>query len=215
MYQTKIIELAVDGVSDWVWPRNDKGLWLGPSQEWPRHKERILEHCTSFGTVVQAGGACGMYPKLLSKMFKKVYTFEPDHYNFYCLAQNCIEDNIYKFNCALGDRHGNITFNYPSEENRGVGTTNFDGIKDEEPWIGNIPLLRVDDFVFENLGLIYLDIEGSERHALNGALNTIEKFKPLIICENGHAGIIDIIAKFGYKDVCREGADTFFKCESL
>jgi FkbM family methyltransferase len=214
-YLTRIQDFPLDGVNQWVWPRNDRGLWLGPSQEWPRHKEKILELCTSFNTAVQAGGACGMYPKLMSKMFHKVYTFEPDHYNFYCLAQNCVEDNIYKFNSALGDRHRNVTFHPPTEDNRGVGVTTSPGNDNKPDWAGNVPVLRIDDFVYEKLDLIYLDIEGAEKSALYGAMNSIRLHKPVIVCENGHNGIFEMLKDYGYIVVDVVGSDTFFKCNSL
>ncbi len=214
-YLTKIQEVPVDGVNHWVWPRNDKGLWLGPGQEWPKHKEKILELCTSFNTAVQAGGGCGMYPKLMSKIFHKVYTFEPDHYNFYCLAQNCVEDNIYKFNCALGHRHRNVTFNPPAEENRGVGTTTSPGNDSKIDWMGNVPVLIIDDFVYEKLDLIYLDIEGGELNALEGAIKSIKQHKPVVVSENAHGGVMDYLLNLDYIITDRVGADTFFKHKSL
>lgn len=215
MYPTKIQKVPLDGVTEWIWPKNDLGLWHGPSIEWPRHKVKIQELCTSFNTAVQAGGACGMYPKLLSKMFHKVYTFEPDHYNFYCLAQNCTEDNIYKFNSALGDRHRNLTFNAPSEDNRGTGVTTSPGNENKPDWAGNVPVLRVDDFVYEKLDLIYLDIEGAELSALFGAVQSIRQHKPIVACENAHAGAMDFMLKEHYIVVDRVGSDTFFRHNSL
>lgn len=215
MYETIIKDIEVDGVSGWVWPRNDKGLWQGPSNEWIHHKEKLIKLCAGKNTVVQAGGACGMYPKLLSRMFQTVYTFEPDHYNFFCLVQNCIESNIIKFNCALGDRHRNVTFHPPEETNRGTGVVTSPVNDDKEDWKGNVPILRVDDFVYEKLDLIYLDVEGAEVSILRGAMLSIRTHKPIVVCENAHAGAMDLLLSEDYIITDKIGADSFFKHKSL
>src|SRR5947207_3404035 len=99
---------GVDGLKPeggWVWPKKDSEAWLGPKLDWENsHKIKWMRHVRGHECVVQAGGCCGMYPFLLSHLFKRVYTFEPDHLNFYCLVQNTQRDNIYKMNVALGDQ---------------------------------------------------------------------------------------------------------------
>ena len=212
-FKTKIMSEDIDGVSNWVWPEEDTGLWIGPSHEWSAIKPIIMENTDPMNRLnaVQAGGGCGMYPRLLSQMFTYVYTFEPDPYNFYCLSQNCQSENIYKFNSALSDRHRKIKFFAPGVHNRGTGTVtnsvNNDSIDDTA---GNAVALTIDDFVFESLGLIYLDIEGSEFYALTGAINTIKKHKPLIICETAHS-LINILEEYGYEIIAKSSADTVFK----
>jgi hypothetical protein len=51
--------------------------------------------------IVQAGGCCGTYPRLWSN--DRVYTFEADPLNFFCLAQNCSGPSIVKAEAALSD----------------------------------------------------------------------------------------------------------------
>jgi len=216
MFETIIKKQELDGVCEWVWPKEDEGLWYGPSMEWAAIKEMILNHCGTFNTAVQAGGACGMYPKLMSKIFNKVYTFEPDPYNFYCLSQNCMEPSIYKFNSALGDRHRNITYNHPQDTNRGTGSIcSLHATKRNNDVIGNVPVLRIDDFVYEKLDLIQLDIEGSEIYALYGARNSIQKHFPLIILETVNGAINSFFKDEGYEHIGKVGPDTVFKHRSL
>lgn len=205
-FDTIIKKDVIDGLSDWVWPAKDSGLWYGPELNWPLIKSYILEHSKGFRTVVQAGGAAGMYPRLMSQMFENVYTFEPDAYNFYCLAQNCPDTKIKKFNCALGNYHGYATFNPPSEDNRGTGSTTFSSSS-----AINVPVLKIDDFAFETLDLIYLDIEGSELEVLRGAVETIEKHKPLIACEHGRSDILLLLQAFQYEQIGTAHSDTFYK----
>jgi hypothetical protein len=54
----------------------------------------------------------------------------------------------------------------------------------------NVPILKIDDIQFDNLDLIHLDIEGYELYALKGGIETIKKYKPVIVlevCDNGHS----------------------------
>ena len=214
MYQTIIRTDNLDGVSEWVWPVEDTGLWAGPANEWAPIKEIVKQNCKTMHTVVQAGGACGMYPKLYAKMFTRVLTFEPDPYNFYCLAQNCTESTILKFNAVLGNRHRNITFYQPDVTNRGTGTCAKHATDTHDDTSGNVPMLRIDDFVYEKLDLIHLDVEGSEMYVLYGARNSIRIHHPLIILETVNGGIIDLLTEEGYKEIGQAGPDKIFKHES-
>jgi FkbM family methyltransferase len=208
MFETYVRDEYIDWVTGWVWPKEDSGLWAGPSQEWGQISEMIRNHCKTKIVAVQAGGACGMYPRLMSQIFEQVYTFEPDQYNFYCLAQNCQNPNIHKFNCALGDRHTNITFNQPTPQNRGEGRIDA---ASETAFGGTIPMLMVDDFEYQKLDLIHLDVEGSEYFVLKGAEKSIEKHRPLIILETVNEEIREILNKYGYEEISKAGYDTVFK----
>ncbi|CAB5220797.1 fkbM_fam, methyltransferase, FkbM family [uncultured Caudovirales phage] len=211
-YNTIIRSTAIDDVSDWVWPKDDDGLWLGPSQEWTAIKPYISENCKSFENAVQAGGGCGMFPRLLSNMFTYVYTFEPDPYNFYCLSQNCQSQNIYKFNCAVGHENRKVVFHAPHESNRGTGTVHRDIDSPEiDKLYGDVVMMKLDNFEFSSLGLIYFDIENSEIYALRGSINTITKHSPLIICESAGEEVHNLLKNLGYSDIAKSGADTVFK----
>lgn len=212
MFETKTRKDIIDGLSNWVWPKEDTGLWDGPKNDWEKVKPFILEHCNGFNTVVQAGGGCGMYPRLLAQMFAKVYTFEPDAYNFHCLVNNCKEKNIFKFNAALSDKHRTVTLAAPEVTNRGTGTINTGS--HEFVNSGSIPALTIDDFEYEKLDFIYLDIEGYEKYALKGATNSIGKHKPLVACESVHNGGMEILETWGYIAIEKVGYDTFFVHES-
>ena len=195
-------ETEVDGVSNWMWTKIDNGSWDGPHQEWKELKEIFLKHCKSFESVVCAGGNHGLYPRLLSNTFKHVYTFEPDSLNFHSLVNNCQKENIYKFNAALGSAHDMIGISTPHKENRGM--TIVGGV-------GYVPVLMIDDFVFETLSLIQLDVEGFECHVLDGAESNIRKHKPLITAENGDTKYIsEFLSNLGYELIGKTGADSIY-----
>lgn len=173
--------LEVDGISDWVWPKSDRGAWDGPVRDWVRtHRETYLKFVKTRGVVVQAGGNCGLYPRLFSKYFKLVYTFEPDPFNFYCLVQNCQVDNVVKFQAALGDSVNKSQVSIERLDMTNVGMHRV--VNDGD---GFIPQFSIDALGLRACDLIQLDVEGYEVHALRGALETIKAYHPVISVETG------------------------------
>lgn len=136
----------------------------------------VLPYVKTKGVCVQAGGNVGVWPKKLSKIFDVVYTFEPDVENFQCLVTNVPEPNVVKFQAALGKSHEMVQVTAPEgPENCGA----YQVIQG-----GYIPTLKIDDLNLPRCDLIYLDIEGFEYFAIEGGLETIQKFKPVIAYED-------------------------------
>ncbi|MDC3266427.1 FkbM family methyltransferase [bacterium] len=188
--QIKFRETEIDGVGNWMWPALDEGAWKGPSAEWENtHKDGYLEFCRGRDVVVQAGGNCGLYPRLFAKYFKRVYTFEPDALNFHCLVNNCQEENIIKLNAAIGCENKLVGINNGSRGNSGAFTVNE---------VGHIPTITIDQLGLDKCDLIQLDIEGYELYAIKGALKTIEKFKPVISMETVIHETDQILRNNGY-----------------
>jgi FkbM family methyltransferase len=215
-YEQKFVDDSIEewGPSQWHWPIEDTGLWEGPRNEWQcKLRPWIETHVPNRHTVIQAGGGCGMYPRLLSGMFANVYTFEPDQQNFYFLNLNCPQENVRKFNCALGHKHENAFFSPPGGSNRGCGRVDPE-IGGDSPLRGNIPVLMVDDFHFQEVNLLFLDVENYEYYALMGSINTIRKHRPAVIVESANANVNNFLRELGYVVAENQGADTMFKVEN-
>lgn len=200
-----IREDKIDNVEKWLWLKSDSGAWDGPKRDWETsHKEKILKYTPRFDVVVQAGGNQGMYPRLLSDIFKTVYTFEPSHMNFYQLVYNCIDkENIIMMNAALGNEHKMITMANLSDTNTGTHRVMYNE--------GNaiIPQLKVDDLELRDCGLLMLDVEGHEKYVIQGSFETIKKFKPVIFAENG-APLAELLVPYGYDAVDQSVSDTVY-----
>lgn len=192
----------VDGVTSWTWVKGENGLWEGPHEEWPVHIELWHKFIPRKEVVIQAGGAFGMYPRLHSKYFNRVYTFEPNPFSFYVLNQNCQLPNIYKYNAALGKEPSLIDLNMADVQNMG---THFIMASTKE----YIPVLTIDSFAWDRVDFIQLDVEGYEKNIIEGGIETIKKFKPAISGELGEH-LIDILGPLGYKRRGKTGADTLF-----
>jgi len=219
----------IDGNSPWMWVAADTEAWTGIRDDWNKSHKKTYEELVEEKTVcVQAGGCMGMQPRLLSDMFKRVYTFEPDPLNFLCLAFNCQKDNIIKLQAALGHENKLITVNRKFQSNLGMNTIN------EDHQI--IPMITLDSLNLDACSFIQLDVEYYELNVLRGAVKTIEKFKPVISCELGflnwfnqqkqaglnhngkllkdntlNADILEFLEPFGYKKIAMSCADAIYK----
>ena len=129
-------------------------------------------------TCIQAGGAIGIWPLRLAQYFENVYTFEPEPTNYECLIQNTAGvENITCEQAALGDSTDPIHMALDSKMQGHCGA--WQVRKD-----GTIPMIKIDDLNVQNVDLIYLDIEGYEYYALQGAAETIQRDKPVIGLED-------------------------------
>lgn len=156
------------------WPKTDKRCWQYMLDH-PDVPEKLTEyvHKKNRKVIIQAGGNAGFYPKKYSSLFETVYTFEPDWLNFYCLTHNVPESNVVKFQACLGNENKLVSLNI-KEANRGKNFVSGDGI---------YPVCKIDDLNLNNCSAIQLDIEGFEYYAILGGLETIKKFKPVIVLE--------------------------------
>ena len=131
---------------------------------------------------VQAGGCLGVFAKHLASCFEHVYTFEPSPSMFSTLVWNVPEENVIKFQAALGSRHEMVDPVCKLRGNDGK-TVLHCGMTHLVPNQGYVPTIRLDDLALPACDLIYLDVEGYELFALQGARETITKYKPVIACE--------------------------------
>lgn len=209
MYKTKIIQkndqTAIDQIQDWMWPETDVETWHGIRDDWVKsHHQKYFEYLDNNRVVIQAGGSCGMYPRLLAQYFKTVYTFEPCPLPFHCLVNNNQLEKVIKMQIALGDRNGQTAVTFVPNS---VGISHVN-----EEVKGMIPMMTLDSFNFQDVDLICLDTEGYEGKILRGALQTIDKWQPVIIVENPRGYQDELLYPRGYKLVDRTGhGDKIFK----
>jgi len=198
---------------EWLWPKSDTDAFGAIANDYKIYIDYILNHVRNFDVVVQAGGNCGMYPKLLSLAFKYVYTFEPDPLNFHCLVHNCQDNNIFKFNCCLGDRNRLIQLNSGNKLN--IGCHIVDNSPPTLNTIHNVPTILIDQLDLSKCDLLFLDVELFEYQVLLGAYNTMKEFKPVIFLESHVSEInekIDrfICSTFGYKLIIDFGENRLY-----
>lgn len=210
-FETRIRDDRIEGIDErieWVWPVQDEGAWLGPSQEFMAIYQAMRPKIRQHGTIVQAGGCCGMYPKLFSRYFQRVITLEPAPLNWHCLTQNCTEPNIIMHNAAVGEFDQEILLSIADYSNVGTNTVS----QQEHGGTIRVQQVRIDSLNLDACDAIQFDIEGYEVCALMGAADTIAKYRPVISLEtrNTNDASHQFLYSLGYQTYNATTNDTQF-----
>jgi FkbM family methyltransferase len=165
--------------TEWAWPDIDTQLLAVFDQV--AAIDRIMTHVTAEdreGMCVQAGGACGVWPKRYAQEFARVLTFEPNPLCYECLVLNVTgTPNVVSFNYALGHQESVCRMAIPLHREHNIGAW-YTSVGE-----GPIQVMPLDAWKYTNVRLIQLDVEGSEEAALMGAHDTIVRCQPLIVIE--------------------------------
>ena len=146
---------------------------------------------------IDVGVYRGVYSYKLSKLYKHVYSFEPNSLIFPFLQKNLpkIISNISLYNYALSNESGVARLNIPTrsksflksnyEELYQLGAASiheknkfnkFHSIKVERK--------RLDDvLVDKNIGFIKIDVEGHEKEVIDGSKKIINENRPILLVE--------------------------------
>lgn len=124
------------------------------------------------------GDTVEMFVQMLgSRNALNIHCYEADFRNYEIIEEK-IQNGKWKphqisvHKTALWDKKGKI----------GFGGDGLSGHADFNADI-RVSAERIDDYPYEKIGLVKLDIEGAERNALWGAAGTIKKYKPILaIC---------------------------------
>lgn len=140
----------------------------------------LLPHIKGRSIIVQAGANVGCYPLALADSFHCVHTFEPDPVNWDCLTRNLkARDSLHRVlahHAGLGAEPGVCTPREVHKHNCAAHRVDFG--------TGDVPVMTIDGLGLEKCDCIWLDVEGAEHFALQGAEKTVERFKPLIVLED-------------------------------
>lgn len=136
-----------------------------------------LELTTSRANIaVDIGANIGIQSIQYSKNFNKVFSFEPVLETFECLYENTHKiKNIYRYNCGLGS--SNKLVNIIRDKKR-CGNNRLTETEGTE-----VEIKTLDSFELPGCDLLKIDVEGQELDVIQGALNTIELFRPVIVLE--------------------------------
>lgn len=227
-YKVVYHQAVIAGVSPemgWMYPLEDNQFsWF--VQCFNVYHKTYQQVSKKFDVAIQAGGHCGIGPKVLSSLYKTVYTFEPNPNSFHCLVNNCQDDNIIKFNACLGKEHKLVYQYFRGQHNVGVSLFKdlevgieptikiWDVDNIERPTLVNIPQIRIDDLGLESCDLIHLDVEGYEGKVIEGGIETIKKFKPAILYESMDNEPLQFLFSIGYTSIYIDGhsGDTIIVC---
>jgi FkbM family methyltransferase len=170
-------------------------------------------------SMVHCGAAFGdMLPAFSQFTNKTVYTYEPNPIAAWCAKKTIEINNLKNVNftqIGLGDREAEVDFiiQYENEHHLAGSSRfidskwNFDSnlnfdVKLKNAKTQKILIKRLDDILNEEIGIIHLDVEGYETRVLEGAMNLITSYTPILILENTYESetvMKEKIIPLGYK----------------
>lgn len=167
--------------NDWV------GQVIKEHGVWEIHiKDFLHVNLTKNDIFLDAGSNYGFHSLTAAKLCKKVYSFEPQDHIFK-LQKESIEinkiNNIELYKLGLGNVSTFLKLEPVDYNLNGVnmGNVGIDISPESEGEL--IEIKTIDDFGIGKIDYIKLDVQGYEKFVLDGATNTIKKYKPTLIVE--------------------------------
>ena len=192
---------------------------------------RLILMSKKEGCFIDVGCNIGNHSILLSKLagFKQTIMIDPVEENI-CIARKNNPDAI-AIKAAATSQNGYLDF-YTYEDNYGAGTIKelWDkpfGEGNDPKWgkklrLDNIKSIKIDSIVSEEVLAIKIDVEGAEKRVLEGAVNILKKYKPIIWIEMHNDEILknsfeysrfeitNTMYTLGYKIAGYDGMNFFF-----
>ncbi len=208
---------TVEGLGrTWAWPDDDTEC-VKVAFGWVDDLDVAAGFCKQRRAAIQAGGNMGVWPWRLAQTFGYVVTAEPDVECCKLLLDNLLGlSNVEVWASAFMNRPDWRLRMHANPGNRGAQYV--------EPFSGPHPLqcITIDSLGVHDCDLIYLDVEGAELLALQGAAETIQRSHPVIAFEeNGCSTRFNIppgsteqwlATRFGYQVVARCHNDVVMTC---
>lgn len=168
--------------SDYV---QEELFWLGSKDRWEIH--HILHLLPRDSVACDVGANFGYYSLMLASQAgcSAVHAFEPNPTNFARLQRNIelngLQSRIHAHCAGLSDVPTAARMEERSG-NSGMARISADAVDGPE-----VSLITLDDFCTQQgltrLDFIKIDTEGFEPHVLGGGMETLTRFKPLILIE--------------------------------
>ena len=154
--------------------------------------------------ILHAGAFIGDFLPYLSEYISKnnlVYAYEPIRYHFEVSIININLNklnNVKIYNQSLSDINEKKYYKTKNKNYELGGASKISNLKDYNE-IGTSTTIDENIEEYQELGIIHLDIEGHENKALFGGMQTINKFKPILILETPLDKLIfNKLKKIGY-----------------
>ena len=152
----------------------DKGL---PPEYQIAVRRRSIELCSKRGTALDIGANVGLWGRDLVDNFAKVVAFEPVAVFRECLEKNVSGANFFISPLALGDHDTQATMIITE------GNSGHSHLDPATLGTGDVQVVKLDNLNIENVDYIKIDCEGYEYRVLQGAEQTVKRWRPIMVIE--------------------------------
>ena len=166
-----------------------------------------LENLITFNKrAIDIGANKGLYSYALSKFCSAVEAFEPQPWSAETITESA-RPNINVHRVALSNYRGTQTLHIPLVRGELYpALASIETLEQEHKDI-EVSIERLDDYNFQDVSLIKIDVEGHESYVIEGAKQTILREKPILLVEieQRHLGsksvesVFEEITELGYE----------------
>lgn len=142
------------------------------------------------GVFVDVGANVGQHSLFMSRIAAQVVAFEPyEPVRLRLLHQMKLNgiNNITVLSMGLSDSKDTLPFYAPVGSNAGIGSFDHKSTKKGNVAIGELALVRGDNHFEQHkparLDVLKIDVEGFEKPVITGLQNTLQTYRPLVVCE--------------------------------
>ena len=128
------------------------------------------------------GANIGIYSFHFNKIFKRIDAFEPLKEISYRL-KHFENESLKVHNCALSNKRGEFQIYIPHLSGEAVASLASLEKRDGDCEIRTVKVDKIDNYDFDDVDLIKIDVEGHEEYVIEGARNVIKKNMPILIVE--------------------------------
>jgi FkbM family methyltransferase len=198
-------------VGSWWFPKSEQHMrqFIQADDTYQqRQRNKALSYVKNFDVAIDIGGHVGLWSRDFAKKFKTLHAFEPMNEMLECFRKNVIEwpettADVHLYPVALGAHDGRVAMAY---ENDNTGHSHVELHVD-----GDYVMTTLDSFNFPVVDYIKIDAEGFEEYILKGAVETLQRCKPVVTIEKKrHTFYLDEADYGGY-----EGASDFLLTQNM
>ena len=203
-----------DQIQNFYILKGDKSIQKGMQKEGIKtitmyqraHLSNAIKFCNSRRTAIDVGAHYGVMTYNMAQLFNTVHSFEirPDVYN--CLAKNVEHLQMNKvtvYPYGLGAETKRVGLNIKPTKTFSTHVADDGDAAEVRP---------LDELELQEVDFIKMDAEGYEPLVVQGAINTIERCRPVIFYEcKGHEtrfgyeqnAVLEILKPLGYRTLGR------------
>jgi len=179
-----------------------------------KYLERVNQLCKNKTHAVDIGANVGRVSNILFDMgWTTVTAFEPTPTIFERLVENTKDKNITTHKLGVSNKEGEAHFsiNSDTESNQETNQIVSKGFQKKRWNVETIKTVTLDQMNLDQMDFLKIDVEGHEKYVVEGAEQTIKKYKPIIVLEvsfekkvydkkisQDHKKALDILLNWGY-----------------